>query len=272
MSLEAFRHLSPVVSLYEPPSSAPAPSHGDPTTILLLSWADALPRHVAKYSAQYTTLYPGARIIMIPSTLPDLMFRSRATQRRRVAPAVAALLADDASNGSLLVHLFSNGGAKTLNTVAHAYRDATGATLPVAATVLDSCPGRMSFQASMSVMTVGVPKNPLIRLPVLGLISIFLGLLRLWKLAGRPNVIDRVRTDLLDKSLHLTEAPRCFIYSEGDRLVSWRDVEAHALEAEAVGWKVERIKMQGEHVGHMRHDKLGYWDGVAKFWANASSK
>lgn len=80
----------------------------------------------------------------------------------------------------------------------------------------------------------------------------------------RRDAIEAGRKDLSDVSLVGGAPPRCYIYSDGDELVDWRHVEAHAEEAGRMGLVVRREKFEGSsHVAHMRADPDRYW-GITK--------
>jgi len=65
---------------------------------------------------------------------------------------------------------------------------------------------------------------------------------------------------------------RCYIYSDADDLAHWRDMEAHAADAEAKGWVVECEGFHGSpHVRHMRADPARYWGIVKRYLKDASA-
>jgi hypothetical protein len=60
------------------------------------------------------------------------------------------------------------------------------------------------------------------------------------------------------------ERRRTYIYSAEDTLTDWRDVEAHAKEAERKGFEVGLERYKGsKHVAHAREDERRYW-GIFK--------
>lgn len=64
------------------------------------------------------------------------------------------------------------------------------------------------------------------------------------------------------------ETRRCYIYSEEDELVDWRDVEDHARDAEEKGFVVRREKVVGSgHCAHARGEGgKRYWETVRETW------
>jgi hypothetical protein len=89
-----------------------------------------------------------------------------------------------------------------------------------------------------------------------------------------PDPISLAREVLNDTSLVRAANPegklsRCYVYSDADDLVSWKDTESHASEAERKGWVVRRELYRGSaHVGHMRAEPERYW-GIVKDYLGA---
>ena len=59
-----------------------------------------------------------------------------------------------------------------------------------------------------------------------------------------------------------SESSRCYIYSESDFMVGWRDIEDHAIDAADKGFTVQSEKFDGS--GHCAHVRVA---GGAKYWA-----
>lgn len=157
--LSSFTRLSKVVSLYDSPSS-PLPLPTSPTTILLCSWMNASPKHIAYYTTSYVRLYPGARIIIATMNTKQFLLQSEKTRRLDVKSAVTALLARPQEDERLLMHAISNGGAKRLYGIAGAYRELTGKPLNPFAYILDSAPGIPQFRRDIHALTVPMRAFP----------------------------------------------------------------------------------------------------------------
>jgi hypothetical protein len=263
-----FLRLSSDVSLLDPITQSldVLTSADSPSTIIVLAWMGAHFRHVSKYTSAYTNLYPDARILLITTSWGDFLYRSSSMQQHRLAPAIAALRAN--SDEKLLVHLFSNGGSKQLNTLNAAFRNETGRLLPIQALVLDSAPGRATFWRSVWTMLLTLPRQWYLRLPLFVLSVLIIGAFWLARhLAGADDVIEKVGQDLNDTRLMAHGARRCYIYSDADESVEAKDVEDHADEARRKGWLVSTEKFVGSaHVGHMRLDSARYWRTVKELW------
>ena len=267
-TVSGFLRLSSDVSVLEPTAqSLDNSSKADnPTTVIVLAWMGAQLRHVSKYTSHYSNLYPNARILLITTSWGDFIYRPSGTQHRRLAPAIAALLAN--SDEKLLVHLFSNGGSKQLNNLNAAFRKETGRLLPIQALVLDSAPGRARFWQSIRTMLLTLPTQWYLR-PILFVLTVLLvgsfWLVR--QLTEAKDVLEQLREDLNDIRLMAHEARRCYFYSEADESVAAKDVEDHADEARRRGWLVSTEKFVGSgHVGHMRLDGARYWKIVDELW------
>jgi hypothetical protein len=268
-----FLGLSSNVSLLEPLTRSPnivSPAASSPSTIVVLAWAEAQPRHVSKYTSTYSKLYPNARILLITTGWADFVYRSDDVQQRRLAPAVATLQAD--SDAKFLVHLFSNGGSKQLNNLNAAFSKETQKLLPIQALVLDSAPGRATFWRSVWTMLLTLPRQRYLRPPLFLISVLIIGAVWLvTHLTGATDVIERVRQDLNNTRLMEREARRCYIYSDADESVESKDVEDHAEDARRRGWIASTEKFVGSaHVGHLRLDSVRYWKIVQELWEQSA--
>ena len=84
---------------------------------------------------------------------------------------------------------------------------------------------------------------------------------------GITDPIERIRQALNEKGLMSGEARRCYVYSMKDSMVGWRDVQAHAQDAESKGFVVRRERFEStEHCAHVRvDDGKRYWTIVSDF-------
>ncbi len=255
--LSNFIRLNPAVWFFEP-SSPTIPS--DPDLILLVGWMDATSRHISKYTAGYTALYPTSRILTITTTSYDFVFRSQTSNEARIAPALEILYGLPKET-KLLLHFFSNGGATTTTFIAKAYKEKTGRLLPAKGVVLDSNPGKAIYGATVRAFSVALPKNLVLRsIGVLVwsiLLFVYLGQCRA---RGVPDIIERSRRGVNDRELMDIKAPRMYVYSEEDPMVDWRFVEEHGNEAKKLGYKIDREKfVSSGHCGHMLLYGERYW-------------
>ncbi|KAL8756891.1 MAG: hypothetical protein Q9199_002618 [Rusavskia elegans] len=240
--------ISDNASVPEPPSQAPK-------IIVLCSWMSAHPTHVLKYVQGYRSRYPASRILVIQSTPPDLFYRRASTQQHHLAPAMSAILSSCSINSDapeIILHVFSNGGSHQARNLLLAYRRVTSAPFPPHVTIFDSCPGRATFRRSVLALSSALPPSWFARLILLGLIYAVVSVY--WIIfvpLSLTDPIERVRQTLNSRTIMGRETRRCYIYSEADSMVGWRDVEAHARSAVENGFVVQREKYgASEHCSH----------------------
>lgn len=222
---------------------------------------------MSKYLAEYIRLAPTARIVYVTTTIRDFISGTSAEyQQRRLKPAVDAIRASTETGGSVFLHAFSNAGVFATNHLSRTFLHSTGWKLPLKSMVLDSAPGKASFSVTVKVLSYLIPKSGILR--ILGMVSIYVFAVVYWIVRRIGRMKDAVilsRQAINDASLVPGEIERCYIYSDKDELVGWRDVEEHSTEAERKGWVVTREKFVGApHVGHMRVDPERYWRIITK--------
>ncbi|RHZ65648.1 TMEM53 family protein [Aspergillus thermomutatus] len=277
--LAPFFKLSSSVYLQDP-VEAVGYSGKQPRVIVLAFWMNASPRALVKYVVEYRRLAPSARIVFILSSSNDFMLHaSQKAQQARLAPAVEAIQASNFPEGPVFLHMFSNGGVASTAHFLTAYQKATGKPLRVSSMIIDSAPGKATISAALKAFSFVLPKMWFLRYLSKFLLFVFLvagSLLR--RLARTADAVSRARNALNDHGLvrgtSQNDSPeRCYIYSDADELVDWRDVEKHASDAQAKGWVVQREKFLGSpHVCHMRSDPERYWSIVKTYLELPASK
>ncbi|KAI0997114.1 hypothetical protein K3495_g11073 [Podosphaera aphanis] len=258
---------------YYVPEKQPAVPNGAPSVILLAGWMAATPRHISKYTAGYRALYPHARIIAITTTPWDMIpIDTISGGVARIQPVLDILYGLDPQE-KVLLQLMSNGGVMTSCFIARTFKKQTGRMLPVSAIVMDSAPGKATWDASVRAFSVVLPKNPIINflghLLIYVLFGIYCALHKLF------NVLDDVaqgRIDLNDPEIFHMDIPRLYIYSEADCIVDWKDVEEHAGEAADLGVEATYEKFnESVHAGHLMLDAQRYWVAVQDLWNRVHS-
>ncbi|CAG8960854.1 hypothetical protein HYFRA_00002391 [Hymenoscyphus fraxineus] len=271
--ISSFNRLSKVVSLYEPPDSAlPLPTA--PTTILLCSWMNASPKHIAYYTSSYIRLFPGARILIATINTAQFLLQSEKTRRSDIKAAVTALLARPQEDERLLMHAISNGGAKRLYGIAGAFRELVGKPLMPFAYILDSAPGIPQFRRDVHALTVPVKgwswwaKAPFY--VVVYMITCFVYVSVNWmpkwfwhQLVWAPHDASVNHDQIPQKCL------RAFVYSKEDKAIDYKNVETHAKLCEDKGYKVIKKRVENAEHAQMFRGKGGeedYWGFVQKAW------
>jgi hypothetical protein len=228
-------------------------------------------RPINKYTGGYQLLYPSARILTVKTSMVDAACSTRKANIKRVAPALEILYSLPPDT-KILLHLFSNGGSFTSILIAKEYQLHTGKLLPISAMVLDSTPGRATYEATIKAFAVGLPMNIIVRFVGILLLRFFYGLYRLVYLLGAEiDAVEQARQDLNSKSLMGIDTPRLYIYSTADEMVDWHFVEEHMAEAQSVGYVVDSEKyLASGHCGHMMKDSERYWGATERLWNTAT--
>ena len=267
---KGFTSLNSSVYTLDPTSSSPSTPR-DPSVILLVTWMNASPRNIYKYTAGYRRLYPSARILVVKTSTIDAAFSTKRANVARITPALEILYTLP-SDTKLLLHFFSNGGSFTSALIAKQYHAKMGRPLPALAMIMDSCPGKAELASTVAAFAVALPKFFLLRWLGITLLRIVFGLYMLYyRLLRKPDLIEQARQDLNSKSNFDTETPRLYIYSVKDDLVEWRFVEEHAEAAKKLGYSVDMEKFQDTgHAAHIVGDAERYWSAVQRIWNTVS--
>jgi hypothetical protein len=274
-----FYTLNSTVSLSTPGKGAVCEPDDGPAIILVLSWMSALPRHAQKYTSVYRSRYPNATIVHITTTLQDMILFTNGARRRELAPALDVIAASKTASSSpqteprVLLHLFSNGGAYTAAQLANAYVQKTGSPLPLSAMVLDSAPGRATYQSGFRAITLALPRSSIVwRIIGICFAHLLLVTLLLFEWCGSGGKIEDARRALNDRHLIDHRAARLYLYSKEDLLVSQSDIEDRAAEAEKCGLGVHSVLFEGSgHVSHAIADPKSYWAAVEKCWSRRTA-
>jgi len=254
------------ITLFQP-AETQAQQVSEIKLIIICSWMGASPRHVTKYIQGYQQRFPTATILLIESSLEDVIWKSNSFQQQRLHPALILLrsFAEKSAKPSIILHLFSNGGAQSFGQLASAYRAEVGDALPIRSMICDSCPGRASWKRSMDAMTLSLPQNPFLYYFGVAVVSavmiyVFIG----DNVIGSENVIEKARRQLLEQQFVNSDVPRVYLYSKADQMVGWQDVAEHAEMARRLGTgKVAEVVFEKSvHVSHVKEDQAKYWNGV----------
>jgi hypothetical protein len=283
MALPTFRRITEIVRIQsgtEEEEAAAAATNlpsdqktqQPPQTILLLSWGDAQPKHIAKYTSLYTTHWPTATIILVQSGMIDFFWRSARTSAKLIAPVVRIL--SEVPSDRLLVHVMSNAGSRQWCTIDDALSKASGGerSLAEAKTLVDSAPGRATFRQTWAAVVASLPKGFLLRWALKSVLGLAVGFafLNMW-IRPKSDPLEKLRMRMNVVPEKARGVRRGYVYSEQDELIGFKDVEEHALDAREKGLEVEVVKFEGSvHVGHLRHDPERYWRAIEGVWFGKS--
>lgn len=308
-------------SYYLPLDQATRPGGGNcqtmpPDLIIITSWTGAASKYVAKYTASYNGLYPGVPILVITTLVFDLVVRSTSQKIKALGPAVKYLLSREPAPAtvtsstqlhhayfdqrrsqaepssklrfsSILLHVFSEGGAHKAVCLAHAYLRSTNHAchLPIAALILDSTPGTPRPRNLATGLRQALPhskSNPVTRAlhtalsaGVVWLAWTALQLQRHTSGDEARDFISQTRKALNDERLwgDLRGVPRTYLFGDEDEIIWWGDVHSHGVESAmmqdegSVGSLMVRFKRTG-HCAHVREEetRVVYWEAVRRTW------
>ncbi|PSN69961.1 hypothetical protein BS50DRAFT_301432 [Corynespora cassiicola Philippines] len=270
--LSFMEKLGPLVFSYRPHEAASTSAdHHQPRLIIISSWTDAKEAHIAKHIAKYKSLYSGAQILLLKSTMSCIVCPSQIGPAMKVAAsAVRAAFQTPVLSplSPLLIHIFSNGGSSSITNLYEQYAATAGPNddkrLPPHVTIFDSCPGRFHIHHAVAYVSVDLPLlQQLIAAPFLYAFaicwsaSVALGLIH--------NSVGSWYKSHNEDVGNTAEIRRVYIYSASDAITEYKDVEAHAVEAKTRGFSVSMEKYEGSaHVSHVRKDADRYRDIVKR--------
>ncbi|GAA5904719.1 uncharacterized protein JCM6883_003884 [Sporobolomyces salmoneus] len=285
-------------------SSPPPPPRDDPSLVIAFGWMDAQLKHVEKYLTTYRKLFPNSPILLLQSSQKGFYSTQNMIETKKAfAPAIEIIrqnqqrhLDEQEKKSGMLVHVFSNGGCMSLKwlnqelgggggggskttisqneekTPLLSSSTSTTSTAPAPlegtrAVIFDSCPGKSSLLVTMRAFSAPI-RSKYLRIPAMGFLAILHGLISLYNLILRkPPILNRLYS-YLNLPTSLPRVPRLYLYSKLDELIPYKDVEAHADEAETkLGVKVRKERFEKtSHVGHVRGDPERYWSAIEEVW------
>jgi hypothetical protein len=252
----------------KPPEAEP------PTLVILCTWVNAAPRHIAKYTDGHSALYPSAAQLVLTTSLTDMIVRSESRQQSELAPAIQtirSIVEENRHNARILLHVFSHGGAHKACQLAIRWRADMGGALPITALILDSTPGYGTYRRSLDAMVLSMSPSPVVQ--AIGIPIAHVCLASVWTvgaITGSQNVVQRLRAGLNDNSLFSLQTDRLYLYSKADKMVWWQDIEEHATTAEDLGCEVDKVRFEeSPHAGHILEDANKYWDAIESTWKRA---
>lgn len=253
----------------------------EPRLILLMTWTGALGKHISKYTTKYAALFPTSSIVVVTTSAADFMYRSSKRKRRHLQPVVRYIMElfspiDISESRGILLHAFSEGGSHKCCELASEYLITTGHQLPVMALLLDSTPGRPRFTRLCCALATSFPPIFIVKQLALAIAIVVLAIT--WTLyhlikGYENNPVSRARRQLLDSHLFSSSIPRCYMYSELDRLIVSEDIKEHVRSAKEKGSVVLEydFKTSG-HVDHAKENPALYWSGVDLLWQQSRKK
>ena len=257
--------LSDTITLYRPdPAEKVATINNGtgPEMIILCTWFRALPKHIAKYIDAHRKRYPRAQILVLESTVGDMMYTPYSTQRDRLSPVVDIIKGIATAKHEILLHIFSNGGSNTAVQLAEAWRSSQSSPFPASSMVLDSCPGSPSLKLAADAVVSSSPKNAYWWVVIFAW-TVVVPFVVFPTLLGEPNIVASLRERLNEARLFSTSTRRVYLCSSADLMVPREDVARHYESARVAGYDAEFVEFDGSaHVSHVMKDPTRYWGAV----------
>lgn len=257
--------ISDTIRLYRPidAEKVTTDNHGTgPEMIILCTWFRALPKHIAKYIDAHQKRYPQAQILVLESTVGDMMYTPYSVQRDRLNSVVEIVKGIATANREILLHIFSNGGSNTAVQVAEAWHSSQSSPFPATSMVLDSCPGSPSLKLAADAVVSSSPKGSYWWVVIFAW-TVVVPFVAFPSLLGGPNVVASLRERLNEARLFSTSARRVYICSSTDLMVPQEDVASHYESARLAGYDAKLVEVHGSaHVSHVMKDPTRYWGAV----------
>lgn len=261
-----FDSLGPRMSLYSPPDPAPG------QLVILCTWLGAGKKHIAKYAGGYRGIAPGAKILLIESSV--LIIASPYTRQweaiKPAAEVVLAVLAESRNASvkpNIMIHTFSNGGTNSATQLLIVLQHQLRYALPVTGIMCDSGPARGTYRKSFQSMLLSLPKGLIWRIIGPIIIVFVTNVLFGSQLIGweKPERIYR-RTLLDQKFVNCRRI--CYAFSKADTHVDWDDITSHAEEARQKAWDVRELEFDGTpHCNHISKYRVEYFQAMSRVWA-----
>ena len=226
----------------------------------------AAPKHIAKYIDGHKRLFPNTSILVIESTLPNMLLGADLGPACEVIESFAkdaSLKPNHNEDPYIVLQASSNGGATNASWLASSLLK-TNEKLPFRRIIMDCCPGKGEVKPATEAMTTQLPKLPLVR--TLGswfFYSACIVFVAIFTSMGWEDGVTRLRRRFNDATIFSTEVPRLYLYSEKDVLVKWQHVHEHAEDARIKGYSVREEKFtKAAHAALLTEDSVRYWNAV----------
>lgn len=256
-----------------------------PTLIIICTWlGGATNKRIQRYTQGYHNTWPSSSILLVRTDPTEYAFLTAKSLVRKLRPAQQAIRRiafdstprprrDGGTDGGILLHIFSNGGANIalqLLTSMNSILAMVGhdLPLPLRQIILDSCPGEFGIQKNYNAAAHSIPKsNPLRPLLCTVLYLVLTGIAGLETLGLRQHLAKTIRAQLNNPSVVSDEARRLYLASEGDTIVDARDVRSHQQEASSQGFAADLVLFsQAGHCSLVLENEDRYWGSIISCW------
>ena len=239
----------------------PAKSTAKTPLVLLCGWTDGPARALMKYTLLYEQSFD---VLLVPSSSFDFF------SKRRIYSAFSSSLLDSSRimKRPVILHCLSNGGCNTFRMVTDLIHSSHPSTkLNLTHIILDSAPGaNKSPKSAAKALTTWI-QQPWLKFLAKCAVFAYFGIVKsIYFLFTFGKSYQSPVALAEQKLLDYAKCPRLYFYSEIDDLIPFKDVEAHADEAERLGNPVRRVKWSHTpHVQHYRFDPERYTKEIQDF-------
>ncbi|GJC89783.1 hypothetical protein ColLi_12621 [Colletotrichum liriopes] len=256
----------------------PPPDH--PRVVIVYSWGDAIPKHVAKYTDGFRKLFPHARQIAVLAPILKAMRQDLETRADNMKPILDLAYPDGDSattksnEDAVLLHVMSNTGGINYAGTLYAHQQKYGRPMPHRLSIYDSTPGSVvltidnlkRWSLAMALGTANWFPWPFVMTQCI--MGIFLLLNQAYEyLIGRESAPVFSVKAIGDPKYVSKGSRKLFLYSKEDPLIGWEDIEQNMAESKVKGYAYNAVRFEGTgHVGHMRMFPDQYWGAIADAW------
>ncbi|KAJ7646919.1 hypothetical protein FB45DRAFT_860318 [Roridomyces roridus] len=247
--------------------------------VIIFGWMGAPLRFLDKYAGGHRLCWPSSDIVMVEAR-PDFVWWTDGRRRNLMRPLAGYLARTVYSQhgaDGMLLHVMSNGGGVHLIVLSQVLRTLIPIQLglePIRlAMVLDSVPGGGDHTSIHHFFVNSTPK-PAAAKAVLTLVAAMIHSgIQIKRLAsGQKPLFQSLHAGLRAPDLLPAthpHAPRVYIYSAADNIVSAASVEDHinGLKKTAPLLDIAVENFGGsQHVRHQESDPVRYWEAVRRVW------
>ncbi|GJD04256.1 Paxu protein [Colletotrichum higginsianum IMI 349063] len=269
----------------EEPADGAQPPPGQPRVVVIYSWGDAVPKHVAKYADGFRKLFPHARQIAVLAPILKALGQDLETRANNMKPVIDLAYPDVNTSATtttttapdedaVLLHVMSNTGGINYAGTLYAYQQKYGRPMPHRLSSYDSTPGsvvltRANLRRWSLAMTLGTAGwFPWPFAVTQCIMAVFLLLNQAFEyLVGRESAPVFSVKAIGDPKYVSKGSRKLYLYSKEDPLIGWEDIEANMAESKGRGYAYNSVMFEGTgHVGHMRVFPDQYWGAIAAAW------
>lgn len=232
--------------------------------VILFGWAGA----EDKYLSVYSKIYEEKGLITLRYISPVKYLFWKQNRMAKIGEKLVKLLNDlNFGNHPIIIHCFSNGGAFQYQFFSQALKQSSK-PMQIKGVIFDSAPGKRRVLSLFRAIRAIRGGNKLLDIPLCFLMTMFFT--TMWLLEIIQNYFTKRRIFQMNPLENLKNEenkwPQHFIYSKGDILIPYQDVEYFASYRKSMGVDVT-LKCYDDtpHVRHYPYNRASYTHSVCNF-------